>query len=94
MRWHTLARAMKLAFGTGWSGAWVILGLWLLENTSPILAVGPISAGMFVLMVLVADDLVPGASVVVTGFMKLTAALVFFGWMPLAFWSLWTDTPI
>ncbi len=94
MRWDTLTRAAKLVFGTGWSGAWVILGLWLLENTSLILAVGPISAGVFVLMVQVADDLVPGASPGVTGFMKLTTALVFFGWAPLAFWSLWTHTPI
>jgi len=94
MRWDTLTRTAKLVLGTGWSGVWVILGLWLLENTSPILAVGPISAGLYVLMVLVADDLVPGASPGVTGFMKLTAALVFFGWAPLAFWSLWTDTPI
>jgi hypothetical protein len=94
MRGHTLARAMKLVFATGWSGAWVILGLWLLENCSLILAVGPISAGLFVLMAFVADDLVPGASQAVTGFMKLTVALVFFGWAPLAFWSLWTNTPI
>ncbi len=94
MRWHALSRTAKLAFGTGWSGACVILGLWLLENYPSILAVGPISAGLFVLMVQVADDLVPGASQEVTGFMKLTAALVFFGWAPLAFWLLWTNTPI
>lgn len=94
MRWIALSQAAKLVFGTGWSGAWVILGLWLLENYSLILAVGPIAAGLFVLMYLVADDLVPGASPTVTGFMKLTVALVFFGWVPLAFWSLWTGMPI
>ena len=94
MSGHTLARAAKLAFGTGWSGAWVILGLWRLENTSLILAVGPFAAGLFVLMHVVADDLVPGASPTATGFMKLTVALVFFGWVPLVFRSLWTGIPI
>jgi hypothetical protein len=88
MRGHTLTRAAKLLIATGWSGSWVILGLWLMENTTPILAVGPLSAGVFVLLALVADDLVPGASPTVTDFMKLTTAFVFFGWAPLVFFSL------
>lgn len=87
-------RGLKLALGIFWSGAWVILGLWLMENTSPVLGVGPIAAGFFVLMYLVADDLVPGASPTATGFMKLTVALVFWGWAPLACRWVWTATPI
>ncbi len=84
----TLTRAAKLLIGTVWSGVWVILGLWLMENISPILAVGPLSAGVFVLLVLVADDLVPGASPKATNFMKLSTALVFLTWAPLIGWSL------
>lgn len=79
--------------GTGWAGAWVILGLWLMENYSPLVGVGPITAGMFVLMALVADDLVPEASPTVTGIMKLTMAFAFYGWAPLVFWSFWNSTP-
>jgi len=60
-------RGAKLALGIIGSGAWVNLGLWLMENTSPVLGVGPIAAGLFVLMYLVADDLVPGASPTTTG---------------------------
>jgi hypothetical protein len=94
MPWRGPARASKLLAGTVLSGVAVISGLWFCENTSPILAVGPVAAGLYVLMYMVADDLVPGASPTATGFMKLTVALVFFGWVPLAFWSLWTGSPI
>ncbi len=91
---RTALRAAKCLLGLGLSGLGVISGLWLRENISPILAVGPFTAGLYVLMRLVADDLVPGASPMVTGYLKLTTALVFIGWAPLAFWSFWTGTPI
>ncbi len=94
MRWLTLARASKLALGALLSGGWMVCGFWVLENYSPALAVGPIAAGQYVLMHLVADDLVPGASPLATGFMKLTAGLVFWGSALLALWSIRTGTPI
>jgi len=83
-----LYRVAKLLIGTVWSGSWVILGLWLMENHSPLLAVGPLSAGFFVLLVLVADDLVPGASPTMTNGLKLITMLVFFEWAPLLILSL------
>lgn len=85
---------MSLISGTVLSAGWIVWGLWLIENTSPIWGVGPVAAGLNMTMYLVADVLVPGASPGATGFMKLTTALVIFGWVPLAFWSLWTGTPI
>ena len=94
MRWRGQVRAFKLFTGIVLSGVGVVGGLWLCENTSPILAVGPLAAGIYVLMRRVADDLVPGASPTATGFMKWTMALVFFGWVPLAILSLRTDLPI
>lgn len=80
-------RTWKLLAGTLLSGVGISYGLWLRENTSPILAVGPGVAGIYVLMHMVADDLVPGASPTVTGFLKLTTVLVFFSW---ATWLIWT----
>lgn len=94
MRWRGPARALKLLTGIVLSGVGVIGGLWLCQNTSPILAVGPLASGIYVLMRLVADDLVPGASPIATGFMRQTTAWVFFGWTPLAFWSLRAVLPI
>ena len=85
----SLTRAVKLLIGALWSGSWVILGLWLIENYSLILGVGPLSAGVFVLLALVADDLVPGASPAMTNALKLTTMLVFFEWAPLLILSLW-----
>ncbi len=76
-------RTVKWLIGTVWSGFWVILGLWLMENTSLILGVGPLSAGLFVFLALVADDMVPGASPALTTPLKLTTMLVFFEWAPL-----------
>lgn len=87
-------RAFKLFAGFVLSGVLVIGGLWLCQNTSPMLAVGSLTAGIYALMRLIADDLVPGASPTATGFMKWTMALVFFGWVPLALWSWKTHTPI
>lgn len=81
-------RVTKLLIGAVWSGLWVILGLWLMENCSLLLGVGPLSAGVLVFMVLVADDLVPGASPAVTNAMKFTTALVFLEWAPLILLSL------
>ncbi len=84
----SLIRVAKLLIGTVWSGAWVILGLWLMENTSLLLGVGPLSAGVFVFLALVADDLVPGASPAMTNALKFTTALVFLEWAPLVLLSL------
>ncbi len=89
-----LGRGVKLSAGMVLSGAAMIGGFWLIENTTPILAVGALSAGFYLLMILVADDLVPGASRAVTGFMKLTTVMVFFGWMPLALWLMWAGKPL
>ena len=88
------AWAFKLFIWYVLSGLGIVGGLWLCKNTSPILAVGPLTAGLYVLMAMVADDLVPGASPTATGFMKLTTALVFFEWALIALLSLKTDTPI
>jgi len=85
--WNPI-RVVKLLIGTVWSGSWVILGLWLMENYSLILGVGPLSAGVYVLLVLVADDLVPGASPAVTGPLKIVTAFVFIDWAPLLLLSL------
>jgi len=82
-----LFRAIKLLLGMSLSGFGVLGGLWLLENRSPVLAVGPISAGLWVLMRWVADDLVPGASKQATGMMKLTMVLALYGWASLVGWS-------
>lgn len=92
--WRSQWRAMRLVAGVELSGIGVLCGLWMALNLSPILSVGPLAAGIFVLMYLVADDLVPGASQAATGIMKLTVALVFFGWSLLAFWSVLTRTLI
>ncbi len=86
-RWRGPFRAFKLFTGIVLSGVGVVGGLWLCKNITPILGVGPLSAGIFVLMHLVADDLAPGASPAATGFLKCTVALVFFGWTLLAFLS-------
>lgn len=94
MGFRSLLRMVSLVAGAMLSAGWLIGGLWLIENTSPILAVGPVAAGLNMYMHLVADALVPGASPAATGFLKLTTALVIFGWVPLAFWSMWTGTPI
>lgn len=94
MGWRSLFRMVSLICGAVLSAGWGVWGLWLIENTSPILAVGPLAAGLNMYLHLVADVLAPGASPLATGFLKLTSALVLFGWTPLAFWSLWTGTPI
>ena len=87
-------RAFKLFTGIVLSGVGVIGGLWLCQNTSPILAVGPMAFGIYLLMCLVADDLVPGASPTATGYMKLTMAWVFLGGVQIALLSWVTNTPI
>lgn len=69
-------------------------GFWLIENTTPILAVGPLSAGLFLLMHGVADVLVPGASSRARGYLKVWTAMVFLEWTPVAVWLIWTGKPL
>ncbi len=76
-------RAIKVTSGIVLSAAWVVYGLWLWDNTWPILALGPASAGVFLLMVMVADDLAPRAYPRVTGTLKMAVMLTFFGWAEL-----------
>ena len=84
----------KLLEGMVLSGVLMIGGFWLIENTSPILAVGPLAAGFYVLMYAVADGLVPGASPMATRCLKLWTLLVFLEWTPLVFWLMWAGNPL
>ena len=82
-------RIAKLGLGFSGAGAAVILGLWLWQLGQPwqrVAALCPLAFGQIVLMRLVADDLFPRATLVLTKFLKQTAALVF--WLA-ALVSLW-----
>ncbi len=67
------------------TGAWLsaclfVWGIWLMRNTSPIMGVGPMAAGVQVYLYEVADVVVPDALSVVTATMKWGSGLVLFGW--------------
>jgi len=79
-------RIAKLSLGSLWASSLMFLGLawWGLSRSVEASWIAtasliPLSAGWFVVMMLIADELCPRALVGVTGFMKLTAALIFWG---------------
>lgn len=79
-------RLSRVVLGLIWSGLLVCIGLWLLRTAPPPAWLCSVTAGQFVLMVLVCDHVCPAADRVVTGMLKLTAAMVF--WLALGL-SLW-----
>ena len=81
-------RLVKLALALCWAGALVLGGLWLWPVNVAV-AGGAVAAGQCVLMWLVADDLFPNANAEVTGFLKFTVALVFWGHLLAAAYTLW-----
>ncbi len=88
MRTATVLRACKLTAAALWAGLLVVAGV-LLWAVHPIVAICAVAGGECVAMWLIADDLWPRALPEVTGFFKLTAALLFFGHLITAVWLLW-----
>jgi len=83
-----LLRGLKLTLASCWAAGLVLVGLWLWA-VHPAAAGGAIAAGQCVLMWLIADDLFPRANREVTGFLKFTAALIFWGHLFTAVYLLW-----
>ncbi len=78
VNWLTLLRITKLSLGMIWAGTLILFGLWLWHSRIHIEALIFLAMGEYILMFMVIDDLCPYAPSVVTGFFKITAALIFF----------------
>ena len=72
-------RLVKLILGFAWGMSVLTLGLHMGLTVSPVLGMGVAAMGEYVLMYVVLDDLVRPVNVEVTGFLKLTAAMVVAG---------------
>ena len=90
---HAAVITLRLT-GFCWAQSMLVLGLvWLMPATAheggPAYGLAMIAAGLFLAMWLVIDRLVPDASRVFTGTLKLAALVVFYGcgWAVLVGWS-------
>jgi len=78
VNWLILLRMTKLSLGMIWAGALILFGLWLWRNRIPTEGLFFLAMGEYILMFMVIDDLCPFAPASITGFLKTTAALIFF----------------
>lgn len=88
MRAGMTIRVCKLVVGVLWAGVLVIFGALLWPVHVP-MAICLIAGGQCVAMWWIADTLWPHALPAVTGFFKLTAAMVFLSHLALATYMLW-----
>ena len=76
MRWLVYGYVCKWILGGVWGMSLLTIGVRLWLDVAPVLGLGVMAMGEYVLMYLVLDDLVRPVNVEVTGFLKLTAAMV------------------
>jgi len=82
-----LLRLVRWQFGLIWSGGLILVGLWSFDqdlmlrghNVAHMAGLCAIAAGEFVLMWVVIDDVCPDAEPMMTGLLKLVAAMLFWG---------------
>jgi len=68
-------RLIKIILGILWGGSLLLMGMiaWHWPGVEPIMAIGPLAAGQLIVMWWVADEICPGAYVLVTVFFKAIA---------------------